>query len=199
MTITKDWTLFLDRDGVLNEDKPGSYVMSMDEFHILPGVREAMKKLSDIFGTIIICTNQRGVSKGLYSIEEMHRMNSFLSGEIRKSGGRIDKVYYAIDLNDDAPGRKPNIGMALQAKRDFPNIDFSKSFMVGNNIGDMQFAHNAGIAKAIFLTTTIFDIQFPHPLINAHFDSLKSFSDNIDTNSPSDHFNDLSALTNSIR
>lgn len=181
MKITKDWTLFLDRDGVLNEDKPNSYVMSLDEFHILPGVKEAMKKLSGIFGTIVVCTNQRGVSKGLYTIEEMHRMNSFLSDEIKKSGGRIDKVYYAIDLNDNAPDRKPNTGMALQAKQDFPNIDFSKSIMVGNNISDMQFARNAGIAKAIFLTTTVFDLQFPHPLIDAHFDSLTSFADNIGT------------------
>lgn len=181
MIFNRDWTLFLDRDGVLNEDKPGSYVMSLDEFHILPGVKEAMKKLSGMFGTIVVCTNQRGVSKGLYSIEEMHRMNNFLQQEIKNAGGRIDKVYYAIDLNDDAPNRKPNTGMALLAKHDFPDIDFSRSVMVGNNISDMQFARNADMAKTIFLTTTVFDLQFPHPLIDAHFDSLKSFADNIDT------------------
>lgn len=181
MKITKDWTLFLDRDGVLNEDKPDSYVMSLEEFHILPGVREAMKKFSGMFGTIVVCTNQRGVSKGLYSIEEMHRMHAFLQEEIKKAGGRIDKVYYAIDLNDDAPNRKPNIGMALQARWDFPCIDFSKSIMVGNNISDMQFARNAAMAKAVFLTTTVSDLTFPHPLIDAHFGSLKAFADNIDT------------------
>jgi len=179
MIFDKTWTLFLDRDGVLNEDKPGSYVMSLEEFKLMPGVKEAMKKLSAIFGTIVVCTNQRGVSRGLYTIEEMHRMNNFLLSEIKNAGGRIDKIYYAVDLNDDAPNRKPNTGMALQAKHDFPDIDFSRSIMVGNNLSDMQFARNANMAKAIFLTTTVPHIDLPNPLIDAHFDSLKSFADSI--------------------
>jgi histidinol-phosphate phosphatase family protein len=179
MIFDKTWSLFLDRDGVLNHDKPGSYVMSLEEFRLMNGVKEAMKILSGIFGTIVVCTNQRGVGKGLYSIEEMHKMNNFLLQEIQQAGGRIDKIYYALDLNDDAPDRKPNTGMALQAKQDFPSIDFAKSTMVGNNISDMQFARNAGMAKAIFLTTTIELSLVPKALIDAHFDSLKSFADNL--------------------
>jgi histidinol-phosphate phosphatase family protein len=176
MIFDKTWSLFLDRDGVLNHDKVGSYVMNLNEFRLMSGVKTAMKKLSEIFGTIVVCTNQRGIGKGLYTIEEMHRMNNFLLQEIGQSGGRIDKIYYATDLNDDAPDRKPNIGMALQAKKDFPSIDFAKSIMVGNNISDMQFARNAGMAKAVFLTTTIDISLVPKALIDAHFDSLKSFA-----------------------
>ncbi|MDE1192121.1 MAG: HAD-IIIA family hydrolase [Arachidicoccus sp.] len=179
MIYNKNWTLFLDRDGVLNEDNPGDYVKDLDKYRIMPGVKEAMKKLSGIFGTIVVCTNQRGVSKGVFTIETMHAMNNILLKEIKNSGGRIDKIYYAIDLEDNAPNRKPNPGMALQAKQDFPQIDFSKSIMVGNNISDMQFARNAGINTTIFLTTTN-DVTLPHPLIDAKFDSLKSFADNID-------------------
>lgn len=179
MIFDKTWSLFLDRDGVLNYDKVGGYVVRLEEFQLMDGVKDAMKKLSEIFGTIVVCTNQRGVSKGLYSIEEMHRMNDFLLREIRQAGGRIDKIYCALDLDDAAANRKPNIGMALQAKQDFPSIDFSKSIMVGNSIGDMQFARNARMAKAVFLTTTI-DISFvPKTLMDVYFDSLKSFVDSL--------------------
>jgi D,D-heptose 1,7-bisphosphate phosphatase len=179
MIFDKTWSLFLDRDGVLNHDKVGGYVVSLTEFQLMSGVKEAMKKLSEIFGVIVVCTNQRGVTRGLYSIEEMQRMNRFLLQEIQQAGGRIDKIYYALDLNDEAPNRKPNIGMALQAQQDFPSIDFSKSIMIGNSISDMKFARNAGMAKAIFLTTTLDISLVPEGLADAHFDSLVSATDNL--------------------
>ncbi|WP_240377555.1 D-glycero-alpha-D-manno-heptose-1,7-bisphosphate 7-phosphatase [Arachidicoccus soli] len=177
--IDKSWTLFLDRDGVLNEDNVGGYVLSVEELQLFDGVTEAMRKFSGIFGTIVVVTNQRSVGKGLLTLEELHRMNAQILEWINEKGGRIDKFYYAPDLEDDAFNRKPNIGMALQAKKDFPNIDFSKSIMVGNNLSDMQFARNAGIAKSVFLTTTVHDLEFPHALIDKNFETLKKFADSL--------------------
>ncbi|MGF7230750.1 D-glycero-alpha-D-manno-heptose-1,7-bisphosphate 7-phosphatase [Arachidicoccus sp.] len=179
--IDKTWTLFLDRDGVLNEDNVGGYVLSVEELQLLDGVAEAMRKFSRIFGTIVVVTNQRSVGKGLLTLEELHRMNAQISKWITEEGGRIDKFYYAPDLADNALNRKPNIGMALLAQKDFPNIDFSKSIMVGNNLSDMQFAKNAGIAISVFLTTTVHNIEFPHPLIDQNFERLKDLADSLET------------------
>ncbi|ANI89901.1 hypothetical protein A9P82_11760 [Arachidicoccus ginsenosidimutans] len=179
--INKEWTLFLDRDGVLNKDVVNGigYVIGVENMNVLPGVPEAMQKLSLLFGTIVICTNQRSIGKGLLSLEEFHRMNEKMLSVLEPAGGRIDKIYFAPDLEDDAFNRKPKPGMALQAKQDFPHIDFSKSVMVGNNLSDMQFARNAGINETVFVTTTIPDVPYPNPLIDKKFDSLKAYADSL--------------------
>ena len=68
--IDKGWTLFLDRDGVINNEKHMDYINTWDEFAFLPGVKDAIKKFTEKFGHIFIITNQRGVSKGLTRLEK---------------------------------------------------------------------------------------------------------------------------------
>jgi HAD superfamily hydrolase (TIGR01662 family) len=70
-----------------------------------------------------------------------------MMAEIEAAGGRIDSIYAATVLVDDDPEgiRKPKIGMAQQAQRDFPDIDFAKSIIVGDSLTDMQFGRNAGM------------------------------------------------------
>ena len=63
---------------------------------------------------------------------------------VAAGGGRIDAVYYCADRNEDSPNRKPNTGMALQARRDFPDIDFSKTILVGDSGSDMEFGRRIG-------------------------------------------------------
>jgi D-glycero-D-manno-heptose 1,7-bisphosphate phosphatase/D-glycero-alpha-D-manno-heptose 1-phosphate guanylyltransferase len=92
------------------------------------------------------------------------------------AGGRIDAIYYATSLNNDHPERKPHPGMALKAKADLPEIDFSKSIMVGNNLSDMEFGRNAGM-YTVFLLTTQPNLPLPHPSIDMAFNSLLKFSD----------------------
>lgn len=65
--------------------------------------------------------------------------------EIQTHGGRIDRIYYCTALEDEAFDRKPNIGMALQAKKEFPDIDFNKAVMIGDSESDMEFAMNCGM------------------------------------------------------
>ena len=173
--IDKNWTLFLDRDGVINLEKKDSYVLNIAEFIFSEGVQQAIKILSEIFGLILIVSNQRGVSKGLMSLEDLHDVHAYMLEEINRQNGRIDKIYFCTDMDSSSPNRKPNPGMALQAKKDFPQIDFSKSVMVGNKLSDMQFARNTGM-YTVFIASTNPEIAFPHELIDIRFNSLQEFA-----------------------
>ncbi len=173
--IDKTWTLFLDRDGVINVEKKDAYVLNPSEFIFLDGVQQAVKILSEIFGLILIVSNQRGVAKKLMTLEDLHDVHAYMMQEFNLYNARIDKIYFCTDLENSSPNRKPNAGMALQAKKDFPQIDFNKSIMVGNKLSDMQFARNAGM-HAVFIASTNPDTVFPHEHIDARFNSLLEFA-----------------------
>ena len=147
LKIDKSWTLFLDRDGVINLHYPNDYVKKWDEFYFLEGVLDALKSLSTIFRRIIIVTNQQGVGKELMTHEDLEFIHAEMLREVRKYGGRIHAIYSATELleRDLKQMRKPNTGMAKQAKKDFPEIDFAKSIIVGDSLTDMQFGKNAGM------------------------------------------------------
>lgn len=142
--ITKEWTLFLDRDGVINEEVVGDYIRTLNEFHFRPGSLEAIAQLSPLFHRVIVVTNQAGVGKGFMTLEELNFINEYMLKEIEIARGRIDKIYYCIATDNHDINRKPNPGMALQAKADFPTIDLNKSIMVGNMPNDMKFGRNIG-------------------------------------------------------
>lgn len=173
--IDKDWTLFLDRDGVINHEKEGSYVFHYGEFAFYKDTKDALRVLASIFGRIVVVTNQRGIGKGLMTTEDLEDIHAKMVAEIVLAGGRIDKIYHCDSLQDDHPGRKPNPGMALEAQRDHPAIDFARSVMVGNNISDMEFGRNAGM-HTIFLRTTKPGQLLPHPAIDMTFNSLYDFA-----------------------
>lgn len=138
-------TLFLDRDGIINRHLPSNYVKKWEEFEFLPGVLEAMKIFSGYFEHILVVTNQRGVGKGIMTENNLIIIHNNMISEINRHQGRIDKVYYCTDIDKDSPNRKPNPGMALQAKSDFPEIDFKKSIMVGDDVSDMEFGNRLGM------------------------------------------------------
>ena len=172
--IDNTWTLFLDRDGVINDEKHLDYIHKWEEFKFYEGVKEALAIFSKTFGKIVIVTNQRGVAKGLTKLEDLQTIHKNMISEFEVAGGRIDKVYYSADYDSDSPNRKPNPGMGLQAKADFPEIDFSKSVMIGNTLSDMRFGRNLGVAINIFLPTTRKDVDVNHPDIDLVFDDLIS-------------------------
>jgi histidinol-phosphate phosphatase family protein len=170
--IDKSWTLFLDRDGVINVRFPGDYVKRVDEFVFLPGVPEAIAKLSKVFGRIVVVTNQQGVAKGYYSEEDLAAIHAFMKREVEKIGGKIDAVYYAPQLaSENSPMRKPGIGMALEAKKEFPEIDLTKAVMVGDTASDMQFARTAGM-KALIVGDEALDM-----VVDGRFASLAEVAD----------------------
>ena len=174
--MDKTWTLFLDRDGVINHEKYEDYIYNYSEFIFYEGVLDAMKIFNPFFGNIIIVTNQRGVGKGLMSELNLMDIHNQMIQDIEAAGGRIDAIYYCISLDNADPNRKPQTGMALQAKADFEEIDFNKSIIAGNNISDMEFGRNAGM-HTVFLKTTHPDISLPHPAIDFAFNSLLKFAE----------------------
>jgi HAD superfamily hydrolase (TIGR01662 family) len=160
---------------VINHDKVGSYIFTPDEFRFYDGVPEALHHFALLFSHIVIATNQRGVGKGLMTELALLEVHQKMLKGIESAGGRIDAIYYATSLDDNHPDRKPFTGMAQKAKADFPDIDFSKSIMVGNNLSDMAFGRNAGM-HTIFLLTTQPDLALPNPDIDMAYNSLLNFS-----------------------
>ena len=173
--ITKDWTLFLDRDGVINHEKKEDYIRNWSEFKFYTESLEALPLLAQKFDRIIIMTNQKGIGKGLMTTLDLDAIHASLQLQIELGGGQIDAIYHCSDMADDSPNRKPQCGMAYQAQEAFPDIDFSKSIMVGNRLSDMGFARNAGMFS-VFLATTHPEIEFPHPNIDFRFNSLIEFA-----------------------
>lgn len=174
-TIDTTWTLFLDRDGVINEEKEDSYIFHYGEFHFYEGALEALKRFAGVFGHIVIVTNQRGVGKGLMSAADLQNIHDEMIMAIVAHGGRIDRIYFADSLDNAHPLRKPQPGMAHAAQRDLPEIDFTKCIMIGNNISDMEFGRNAGM-YTVFLTTTNPGQVLPHVSIDLAFSSLYDFA-----------------------
>lgn len=154
LTIDPSWTLFLDRDGVINRLRPGEYVRTLAEFELLPGAVEAIVALGRQFSRIVIVTNQQGVGKKLMSATDLDQIHEKLLAEVRAAGGRIDAIYYAPNLDEEgSPDRKPGPGMALRARADFPEIDFNKSLMVGDKESDMVFGRTLGMRVAHVFST----------------------------------------------
>jgi histidinol-phosphate phosphatase family protein len=173
--IDKNWTLFLDRDGVINEEIVGSYVTEWDEFRFCDGALEALRALAEVFGQIVIVTNQRGVGRGIMSFESLKDISSRMTRAVADAGGRIDKVYACTAVADTDHNRKPNTGMGLQAKEDFPQIDFKKSVIVGNSLSDMEFGKRLAM-HTVFLTTKHPPHDMPNDLINEQYGSLLEWS-----------------------
>lgn len=146
--IDKSWSLFLDRDGVINKKIDNDYVKKIEELEFLPGVLSAISLLSNYFGKIFIITNQQGIGKGLMSEEDLSSIHNHLFSSIRENGGRIDGLYYAPELASETNSmRKPNIGMALKAKEEYPSVAFERSIMIGDSKSDMEFGKNVGMTN----------------------------------------------------
>jgi D-glycero-D-manno-heptose 1,7-bisphosphate phosphatase len=175
-TFDTSWTLFLDRDGVINKKIENDYVKKWEEFHFLPGVHEALSKLSSIFGTIVIVTNQQGIGKGAFTEQDLAATHRCMIKELAEKGGRIDKIYFCPALAAaNHPNRKPATGMAFEALRDFPHIDFHRSVIVGDSITDMQFGRELGMFT-VYIKNAMPAAENERALIDSWFTSLEEFS-----------------------
>lgn len=153
LQIDSSWTLFLDRDGVINHKVDNDYVKTPAELRILPDVPAALRVLTPLFRHTLVVTNQQGIGKGLMTEADLEEVHRALYEQLGQAGKGIDRIYHCPNLEaDQAPCRKPNTGMAEQARHDFPGIDFSRSLMVGDSVSDMQFGRNAGM-KTVMVTT----------------------------------------------
>ncbi len=137
------WTIFLDRDGVINQRRPDDYVKSWNEFRFLPGVLKTLKVLKPICDHLFIVTNQQGIAKGVMTEQALWQVHARMKKVIRKQGGHVDAIYYCPASSSQTPScRKPNPWMGYRAKKEFPSINFKKSVMVGDSISDIEFGKN---------------------------------------------------------
>jgi len=149
--IDNTWTLFLDRDGVINERIWGGYVTKPSEYIFLPGVLNSIAFFTSVFNKIIIVTNQQGIGKGIMSEKELKAVHDYMTKKIEQAGGKIDGIYYCTDLANKIDNcRKPSTNMAQKAVVDFPEINLTKSIMVGDSPSDIEFGKNAGM-RTVFV------------------------------------------------
>ena len=151
--IDPTWTLFLDRDGVINHRILGGYVTTPEEFSFLPGAPSAIAGLSKCFHRVVVVTNQQGIGKGLMTERNLIDIHTYMCDQIHLAGGKIDKCYFAPNVKgaeDDM--RKPGPAMAELAKMEFPEIEFARSVMVGDTDSDIEFGRNLGMKTVRILT-----------------------------------------------
>lgn len=170
--------LFLDRDGVINERVMGGYVLDYKDFVFKTGVLSALKIFSSLFDRIFIVTNQQCIGKGLITEKEFSILTNQMMQDINRSGGRVDRLYYCPSLKtENSPLRKPNSGMALLAKQDFPEVDFSKSIMVGDTDSDMIFGKSLGMHTVFIDNQT--EESYQAELVEKKYYSLLEFAQEI--------------------
>lgn len=148
--------LFLDRDGVINDDV--SYLYKPEDFRFREGIfalcRQAQRK-----GYLpIIATNQSGIARGYYTEEDFHRLTDWMLARFRDQGVHIARVYFCPFHPEkgqgryrvDSPDRKPHPGMFLQAQRDF-DIDMAASVAIGDRDSDTEAARGAGVGTLLLM------------------------------------------------
>lgn len=179
LDIDASWSLFLDRDGVINKRIPSDYIKKWEEFEFLPGVLEAIGKLTNLFGQTFIVTNQQGIGKGIMLESDLDIIHDHMRTEIGYHGGKINKIYHSpYRAEENSVFRKPNIGLARKAKIDYPVVDFDKSIMVGDSISDMGFGRNSGMIT-VFIQSEIEVLDEDEKLIDFKFPDLLSFAQSL--------------------
>ncbi|MEG2178645.1 MAG: HAD-IIIA family hydrolase [Bacteroidales bacterium] len=177
--IDAHWTLFLDRDGVINQRYVDDYVKKADDFIFLNQAEYAIANLSKWFARIFVVTNQQGLGKGLMSEEDLNAIHTKMINAVQEVGGKIDAVYYCPDLKEQASfNRKPQGGMALKAKKAYPEIHFKQSVMVGDTFTDMLFGKRLGMLTVLIGSdpTALKKAKY----VDARFDSLADFAQYVD-------------------
>lgn len=158
--VDASWTLFLDRDGVINERIMGGYVLDFKDFHFKKGVLHGANELFGKFGRVIVVTNQQCVAKGLILESQLTEIHRQMVEVFSLHGAKIDQVFAALERKDEAPFmRKPNPSMGELAKKLFPEIDFSKSIMVGDTDSDLLFGQALGMKTVLIETEEKINVQ----------------------------------------
>ena len=140
--------VFIDRDGTIMEDCV--YCSDPKNVKIFPGVPEALRRLKSNRFKLIIVTNQSGIGRGLFTLEQYRAVEAEVLRQLGDS--LIDATYFCPDVpSQHSTHRKPATGMVVEATRDH-QVDLSRSFLIGDSEIDVECAHNAGV-RAIRVRT----------------------------------------------
>ena len=170
-------TLFLDRDGVINERTPGDYIKTPAEWIPVQALAETMQQLSVFFGRIIVVTNQAGIGKGLMTETDLDVVHRKMNEIMDSAGVRLDAIYHCPHRSDaGCDCRKPATGMALRAKVDFPDIDFTNSWIAGDSISDIQLGFSLGMKTVLIHGKEEEAEQLAALPVDFRFDALADFA-----------------------
>ena len=142
----KNKAIFLDRDGVINKEL-GDYVCRFEDFHIHKHNFKALKTLQERGYLIIVATNQGGIAKGWYTLEELNKMHTHLINVYKENGIEIADIYFCPHhplFTGDCDCRKPKPGMLIRGIEKF-NLDAAKSYFIGDKVTDVEAAEAAGV------------------------------------------------------
>jgi histidinol-phosphate phosphatase family protein len=168
-------TIFLDRDGVIIENRE-SYVRKWGHVDIFPQALRALARVANSPYKIVIVTNQSVVGRGIISLKDAQSINERLVQEIRRAGGRIDRVYMCPHRPDEGCNcRKPKPGMLYQAKRELL-LDLKRSFMIGDALSDLDAAKAAGVESRALVQTGLGSYQ-PQPVVEGVIHPFQTYQD----------------------
>lgn len=137
--------VFLDRDGLINYNPaPHCYISCQNDFVFMPGVADAIQKLNKAGYLVIVVTNQRGVARGIMTMDDVEDVHRYMIEELAKHGAHIDGIYVCPHNDGECNCRKPKIGLFLQAEKDFA-LDKSHSWMIGDSNTDIEAGERYGV------------------------------------------------------
>ena len=156
--------IILDRDGVVNHDAK-SYITSPDHWHPIPGSLDAIARLSHAGVRVVVATNQSGIARGLYDIDDLNRIHQKMHAHVQERGGHIEAILFSPSADDNDPTRKPNSGMLIEIASRLATSLRGIPF-IGDSLRDIQAARTVG-AHPILVRTgngTETERQFPNVL-----------------------------------
>ena len=163
--------IFLDRDGVINVDR--GYVSTIEAFEFVPHLFETLRHFRALGYLLIIVTNQSGIGRGYYTLEDFKKLSAWMLERLEEEGIKIDALYHCPHDPDSGCGcRKPAPGMILEAIDTF-GIDPQRSWMIGDKQSDIDAAKNAGIERTILIAPDCADKRGARYCVQSIFDTMK--------------------------
>jgi D-glycero-D-manno-heptose 1,7-bisphosphate phosphatase len=180
--VAHNVAVFLDRDGVINVDR--GYTHKVEHFEFVPGSDIAMARLQAAGWRLVVVTNQSGLARGLYSIDDYERFSAHLSRRAAEVGVRFDAVLHCPHLPDAAVNayrlacdcRKPGPGMLLQAAREL-SLDLGRSAIVGDRLTDVLAGRAAGVGHCALVRSGVPLEPGDAQRADAVYDNLAAFAD----------------------
>lgn len=148
--------LFLDRDGIINEDR--GYVYRIEDFVFTEGVFDVLRYAQARGYRLVVITNQAGIGRGYYTEEDFQRLTTWMLSQLKEEGILIDKVYYCPfhptrgigKYRKESECRKPAPGMIMQAAEEL-DLDVSRSVLVGDKESDIEAGRRANVKTTVLL------------------------------------------------
>ncbi len=130
-----------------------NYLHKPEQVFIFPGAGLALKKLAQAGFLIVMVTNQSGVGRGYFTVEDVEKVHGYINHELAREGAHIDKTYIAPEAPDQpSRGRKPSPQFLFDARDEF-GLNLAQSYMIGDKLIDLECGWNAGVRKSILVRT----------------------------------------------